>query len=192
MTEPSTTPAQPLPSPPADRTALDPPKRRKILALLSLGSSRRAAARFVGCAPSTITRTAQRDPQFADELARAEMDLELESLRTIRRAAKTKRYWRAAAWVLERKNPHEFGHRSAGGFNAADVFEILAEVLASLGARIADDDRRCAMEHLGALICELDPQPLPLPNDQPHPIPPETDPCPVRNTQRSTKTRSPA
>jgi hypothetical protein len=39
MTEPSPTPAQPLPSPPADRTVLDPPRRQRIISLLTLGCS---------------------------------------------------------------------------------------------------------------------------------------------------------
>ena len=56
---------------------LDDSKRQTILALLSNGSRRRIAARFVRCAPSTITRTADRDPEFAEQLARAEQNLEL-------------------------------------------------------------------------------------------------------------------
>jgi IS30 family transposase len=39
------------------RNVLDEGKRMKIVALLSNGSSRRTAARIVGCAPSTVTYT---------------------------------------------------------------------------------------------------------------------------------------
>ncbi len=49
---------------------LDETKRKTIIALLANGSSRRMAAGYVGCAPSTITRTAARDPEFAAQLAR--------------------------------------------------------------------------------------------------------------------------
>ena len=48
--------------------SLDEAKRRKIIALLANGSSRRVAARVVGCAHSTITRTAERDPEFAADV----------------------------------------------------------------------------------------------------------------------------
>ena len=43
-------PAEPTPS----RPVLDDKKKAKIIALLANGSSRRMAARYVGCAPSTI------------------------------------------------------------------------------------------------------------------------------------------
>jgi len=45
------------------RDVLDAAKRQKILALVANGSSRRTAARYVGCEPSTIGRTAMRDPE---------------------------------------------------------------------------------------------------------------------------------
>ena len=51
------------PEPQQGRPAvLDPTKRQRIAALLAVGCSRRVAARYVGCSPSTITRTAARDP----------------------------------------------------------------------------------------------------------------------------------
>ena len=92
------------PAPPA-RTVLDEHKRWKIIALLANGSSRRMAARYVGCAASTITRTAARDPSFAEQVAQAEARTEMDALRAIRIAAQNKRHWRAAAWLLERRNP---------------------------------------------------------------------------------------
>jgi hypothetical protein len=45
---------------------------RQIVTLVANGLSRRAAAECVGCAPSTITRTAARDRQFALDPDRAE------------------------------------------------------------------------------------------------------------------------
>ncbi len=54
------------------RNILDDAKRRMVIALVTQGSSRRVAGRYVGCAGTTITRTAQRDPEFAAQLARAE------------------------------------------------------------------------------------------------------------------------
>ena len=56
---------------------LDESNRRTIIALITNGSSRRVAARYVGCAHTTITRTAARDPEFAAQLARAEHSAEI-------------------------------------------------------------------------------------------------------------------
>jgi hypothetical protein len=88
--------------------ALDENKKLAIIALLSNGGSRRAAARYVGCAPSTITRAAARDPDFAAKMDQAEQRVEIEALRCLRSAYTKGRYWRAAAWMLERKNPLDF------------------------------------------------------------------------------------
>ena len=66
------------------------------------------AAAYVGCAPSTITRTILRDPQFALEISQAEQSSEIQALQAIRKAYQEPRYWRAAAWLLERRNPNDF------------------------------------------------------------------------------------
>jgi hypothetical protein len=100
-------PAQPMPEPAKHRrgTRLDEERRRMIIALLANGSSRRAAAAMVGCAPSTITRAAARDRQFARQLVEAERNVEVEALRRVREASKHPRHWRAAAWMLGRREP---------------------------------------------------------------------------------------
>ncbi len=87
---------------------LDEDKRRTVIAMVANGSSRRMAAAYIGCAPSTITRTAARDPEFAAQLGRAECNVETEALALIRKAARNECHWRAAAWILERKNPIDF------------------------------------------------------------------------------------
>ena len=157
--QPTTTSSVLLPSPTANRAVLDEAKRQRILAILTCGGSRRMAARYVGCSGGTITRTAARDPPFAEQLAHAEANLEIESLRAIRNALKQDRYWRAAAWVPEKKHSRGFSAQRPRGFTTAEVFEMVAQILASLGPRISDEDRRGAMETLGSLIQECDPSP---------------------------------
>ena len=107
---------------------LDAAKRNRIIAMLVNGSSRRMAAAYVGCAPSTITRTAKRDPQFALEIAQAEQNCEIQSLRAIRKAAQEPRYWRAAAWLLERRNPDDFAPRKPNTLTAEEMFDVFAKV----------------------------------------------------------------
>ena len=116
---------------PGRRPLLDDDKRTQILAILTNGSSRRIAAHYVGCSPGTITHTAQRDPQFADQLARAEQTAEIELLRSIRNAARQEKYWRAAAWLLERRNPADFALRPPQTFTA-EQFEAQVAAMAKL------------------------------------------------------------
>ncbi|MCI0333781.1 MAG: helix-turn-helix domain-containing protein [Planctomycetes bacterium] len=98
------------PPKPGRPRALDEAKRREICALVTAGCGIEGAARYVGCAASTIRREALRNPQFSEQLRRADVGAELGPLQAIRRAAE--RYWRAGAWFLERTNPQRFAKQN--------------------------------------------------------------------------------
>jgi len=137
------------------RQLLDQHKRQVVLALVANGSSRRVAARYLGCAPSTITRTAARDPVFAAELARAEQVAELKLLRLVQSAAKFPRYWRAAAWLLERKNPEDFAARPPRLITDEQVAEITAQIIDALYEDLPEENYRRAIERLTAALEEI-------------------------------------
>ena len=103
-------------------------KQTQILALLRLGYSRRMAARQVGCNHATIGRAAARDPSFAAQLCHVEGQADFQALKLVRTAAGQEKYWRAAAWILERRNPEEFGHRPAHSFSTDQVMTLLAQM----------------------------------------------------------------
>jgi hypothetical protein len=121
------------------REVLDGIKRAKIVAMLEMGCSRRVAARHVGCAASTITRTAQRDPDFAAELWDAESQAEVEALKLIRRTMQEEKYWRVAAWMLERRDPEEYGRRAPFTFRGGDVISLLQRIM----ELVIGTQRRC-------------------------------------------------
>jgi len=110
------------------KTILDIDKRREILAILAVGCSRRTAARYVNCAVSTIQNTADRDPDFAAAVARAEKQCEIMLLHRVQKAAKQDQYWRAAAWLLERMNPEDFAPRGPDTLTGAQIAQILARL----------------------------------------------------------------
>jgi hypothetical protein len=135
---------------------LDYEKRRLLVALLSLGCSRRMAAGYVGCSASTITRTAARDLEFGGQVARAERQLEIELLSAVRRAAKTDRYWRAAAWLLERKNSRDHRADSRRGCSVDQAIRLFGVALDSLRQELAEPQREEAIEKLGSLMLEYE------------------------------------
>jgi hypothetical protein len=137
------------------RSVLDEAKRHAIIALLANGHSRRSAARFVGCSPTTITRTALRDREFADRIARAEQRAEINLLGLVQGAAKTERYWRAAAWLLERRNPADFAARPPRVFNGPQVIELLVQFLEVISEDVPEESYERAMAKIERLTAEL-------------------------------------
>jgi len=142
------------------RVPFDADQRRRVLDMVSAGASRRRAAERVGCAPSTITRAAQRDPIFAEELFQAENALEFEAVQFIRHAAREPRYWRAAAWLLERKNPDAFAaHRPAPepGLDPRTA-RLLSQALVAIVEELPPEGRDRALEKLEAVFTQIQAQ----------------------------------
>jgi hypothetical protein len=128
-----------IPRDPDPREVLDDYKRHTILRMVSTGSSRRTAARRVGCSPSTITRTALRDPDFGEQLAHALQQVERDCLRLIRTAAENGQ-WRATAWLLERTNPDDFAKRPPRMLTPDDVTSLLHRFVAALAPHMSQND----------------------------------------------------
>lgn len=105
-------------------------QKDEILAIITVGCSRKVAARYVGCTPLFIRKTAQQDAAFASQLQHAEEQAEITSMKSINAAARQERYWKAAAWILERKNPEEYRLRAPGTFNAAQLKFIVEHLSA--------------------------------------------------------------
>jgi len=147
---------------PDPREVLDEAKKRQILNLLRLGCSRRMAARQVQCAHTTIARAAARDPQFAYDLADAESAVDMEALRLVRTASQQEKYWRAAAWLLERRNPEDFARR-AHALPADRVAAMLIEVFKQTAPLLQSDKVEDFMQMVNATLREVatafDPEP---------------------------------
>lgn len=141
---------------PGRRPVLDAFKKREILAILTVGCGRRTAALYVGCAPSTIRETARRDPEFAAELARAEQAAEIALVTNIRRAAMDVKYWRAAAWALERCHPDRYGSRGAHTLSVEQIRALLKRFAQDVIDELPDPKHRQAvLRHFGRLAQEL-------------------------------------
>jgi len=103
-------------------------RRAEVCALIAVGCSRATAARYVGVHPDTIRRAACRNEQFAAELVKAESKHEINQLMNINQAARSDRYWRAAAWTLERKYPDQYRPRRAETITLGEISSLIGEV----------------------------------------------------------------
>jgi hypothetical protein len=129
---------------------------REICAILAVGCGRATAAQYVGCHPDTIRNTAQRDPQFAAELERAESKHEVKHLAFINKAAEEGRYWRAAAWALERKYPGRYGRRRPDTFTIEQVSHVLAQFAGVILDEVSEEAQRGRiLARLSALTVRL-------------------------------------
>ena len=145
------------------RPVLDQYKKGQILAIISMGHSRRTAARYVGCAPSTITNTAERNAAFAKSLRQAEQKSEIDNMKNIQEAAKKAQYWRAAAWILERRNPEDFAPKNPNALTIDDLRRLLAEFVQIIMEEVTVERyRRRLLKRLDALTRRFR-QPLPDP-----------------------------
>jgi hypothetical protein len=110
------------------RGVLDEEKKAHVILLISSGLSRREAAGFVQCAHTTIGRSAARDLEFANKLSQAEATSHVQAVSAIRGAMRDPKYWKAAAWMLERRSPEEYARRDPNSFTADQVMSLLARL----------------------------------------------------------------
>lgn len=138
-----TMPPEPTPASnprPGRPRALDHVKQREIIAVVSAGFSIERAAHYVDCAPSTIRRECRRNPQFDKEIRRACLSAQLSPLQAIREAAR--KYWRAAAWLLERLDPERFGKQRPGEVKPEELEAYISIIADIIGREIADPHER--------------------------------------------------
>ena len=134
---------------------LDGYKRREILAILAVGGTRQLAASYVGCALNTIENTANRCPEFAEKLRRKEQSFEFAYLENIRKAAQESRYWRAAAWALERLRPDRYAHRSPEVITLDQIRRLMAQLAGLISEEVPERYRKNVLKRLGAVFADL-------------------------------------
>jgi hypothetical protein len=135
------------------RLKLNETKRREVCAILSVGGTRTMAATYVGCATATIRSTAQKLPDFAEQLRKAEVNPELTFLKTINAAGGDVKQWRAAAWALERMFPERYARRPADTVTLdqlTEVIKTLSEII--VGEVPVKQYRKRLLERLAKLI----------------------------------------
>ena len=116
--------------------ALNEAKRREICALVSAGAGIHRAAEYVGCSHSTICREAKRDDAFREQLRRAKATSQLAPLQAMRQAVQTN--WRAAAWMLERSDPDQFGRRYRNSLGQKELRALARDLMAIFDEVVED------------------------------------------------------
>ena len=121
---------------------LDDKQKLEIIAIIAVGCTRYTAARYVGCRPEDIAREIGRNRDFAQQVANAEEAAEVYYMRQIKAAAKKEQYWRAAAWVLERRNPNRYAARGAHTITLEQLSRLITQIGEIVGSEIQDAETR--------------------------------------------------
>ena len=122
MTDPVATPG------PGRPPVLDEAKRKRIIALLANGSSRRIAAPLCGLCPKhDHAHRSPRSPIRGGVRPTPNAMPKSRPSTTSARPPQNERYWRAAASLLERRNPEDFAERQP---NAATEEQVRQAVVA--------------------------------------------------------------
>ena len=92
---------------------LDEVKQREIVAIISMGCSRRTAAKYVGCGDTAQSKTRPSAMRSSPKNWIRTGSGGGHTVKNINAAAKKAQYWRAAAWVLERLNARGIRHAAS-------------------------------------------------------------------------------
>ena len=99
-----------VPNPKGGPTVLTPEVEAKILAgIRDAGMSLRTACAYAGISDDTLARRRKSDAEFAARVEHAREMFKAKMVTLISAAAP--KNWNAAAWLLERKHPEEFGRQ---------------------------------------------------------------------------------
>ena len=132
---------------------MDEMKKREILAILAVGCTRQTAADYVGCHPSTIKRETERDEPFAAEIRRRETSAEIGFVRNIQDAAQKGQNWRAAAWLLERRYPDNFGPRKHGTITIVQASKLMKKLAQLVAEEVSvEKSRKMVLKRLQKMI----------------------------------------
>ena len=136
------------------RKRLTPKQQSEVLAILSVGCTRAAAARCIRCTPYILRQTMSDRPQFAEQVAKAEEGIEVFCLSHLRKAAQKEQYWRAAAWILERRLPDRYGVKKAKTLTAEHVQKFMATCMQIIAEELPD--KECREKIINRLAEELE------------------------------------
>jgi hypothetical protein len=112
----------------------------QICDLVSAGHPVAAVARLVGCNAKTIRRHAERDEHFGQLLRAAEFKARQDPVIVMQRAAGSN--WRAAAWLLERSDPRQYGKQSPNTCRPEEVATSFAGLIETTLSKIDDEQAR--------------------------------------------------
>jgi len=133
---------------------MHPQTRATVIEAIKVGAPMHVAAQAAGIHERTLQRALAKgrdgDPRYAamvEEMERAEAQAAVMALEVIRAAALSGGQWQAAAWLLERRWPDQYGRRDrqdvrvTGTLDVGRAEERLAELVGAVVVAQAIEQR---------------------------------------------------
>lgn len=127
-------------SEPGRPKALDSDKQTTVCSLVASGVSVRQAAHYLGCAPKSIRREAERNGEFRAQLAKARSEARMHPLETLRQAATTN--WRAALAWMERLEPDRFARPDASVITKMEANQFVDNLIETIEKTVSNPRNR--------------------------------------------------
>lgn len=109
-------------------------ERELAIRVLQLGCPRETAASLACARLATFENELAQNPQFAQEVVRAESAAELQHMKNIHAAAQEPKNWRSSAWWLERRE----AQRSVAADTPATIEALVDALAAVIAAEVKD------------------------------------------------------
>lgn len=120
---------------------------KTIVDAIKLGETFKGAAMAVGIAESTLWEWRHKYPKLSNDITKATSDMRRANIAYIAKKAPTQ--WQAAAWLLERRFPDEFGRRNVevsgpGGGSIAIEERTKIQEAGEVARKLRDDSEAFA------------------------------------------------
>jgi hypothetical protein len=130
---------------------MTPARCEKFCALIAESHSQEEAAEAIGVSIRTIQRERKRDEDFDHEV-RLALQKTPDPLKLMEQAARS--HWRAAAWLLERRNPEEYARRPVNTTSPKKVATALRFMVESALEAVPEELRDAVYKHLQGAMNE--------------------------------------
>jgi len=123
----------------------------QICAMVGVGCSLRTASRLAGCADSSVRSLLQRDRAFETRFRKSQQSCELMALRHVQLAGE--KNWRAAAWLLERMRPNDYGRIKQDLMTQQQADQVFSQFTEIMMREVKNpEDRRRAFHALREVV----------------------------------------
>lgn len=130
---------------------MTPARCEKFCELIAESHSQEEAAEEIGVSIGTIQRERKRDEDFDHEV-RLALQKTPDPLKLMEQAARS--HWRAAAWLLERRNPEEYARRPVNATSPKKVATALRFMVESALEAVPEELRDAVYTHLQGAMNE--------------------------------------